>query len=56
MKITLIEEEEEEEVEVEVLMVVIDMMDKETNTRIIEANNQDMSHKENYRRLSWLKY
>lgn len=46
---------EEEEVEVEALMVVIDSMGKETNTKVIEANNQDMNHKENYHKLNLLK-
>lgn len=46
---------EEEEVEVEALMVVIDSMGKETNTKVTEANNQDMNHKENYHKLNLLK-
>lgn len=47
---------EEEEVEVEALMVVvIDSMGKEINTKVTEANNQDMNHKENYHKLNLLK-
>lgn len=55
MTTTLIEEEVEAEAEV-LMVVVIDLMDKEINIKIIEANKQDMNHRENFHRLNSLRY